>query len=271
MDDQDCVRFLQWVLPRLRMRWPGFRKVRKQVCKRIQHRMNELELPDADAYRDYLLAHADEWSVVNHACRVTVSRFNRDRAVLEKLASVVLPALADAETLAAGHRLRAWSAGCAMGEEAYSLVLIWHKRVAGTYSNLDIEVTGSDIDETLLARARRACYAYSSLKALPQPWLRSSFDQQDDEYCLDPRLRSKVQFVHGDIRDRPAMGPFHIVFCRNLAFTYFDTTLQLEMLEYLRGCLVGGGALVTGGHESLPKGLAGFDTWPECRAIYRKQ
>ena len=79
MLDQDCVRFLQWVLPRLRMRWPGFRKVRRQVCRRLQHRMNELELPGADAYRDYLLGHADEWPVVEHACRVTVSRFNRDR------------------------------------------------------------------------------------------------------------------------------------------------------------------------------------------------
>lgn len=158
-----------------------------------------------------------------------------------------------------------------MGEEAYSLVLIWHERLAGNYPHLDIEVTGTDIDETVLARARRACYAYSSLKALPQAWLHSSFKQQNDEYCLDPILRGKVQFVPGDIRDRSPMGPFHIVFCRNLAFTYFDKALQLEILEYLRGCLLPGGALVTGGHESLPEEQAGFETWPECRAIYRKQ
>ncbi|MHC4815514.1 MAG: CheR family methyltransferase, partial [Planctomycetota bacterium] len=54
MDDQECVRFLQWALPRLRMRWPGFRKVRRQVSRRIDRRLRELELADVTAYRTYL-------------------------------------------------------------------------------------------------------------------------------------------------------------------------------------------------------------------------
>ena len=60
MKDSDCVHFLQWALPRLRLRWSGFRRVRRQVCKRIARRLRELELSDLDAYRDYLAAKPSE-------------------------------------------------------------------------------------------------------------------------------------------------------------------------------------------------------------------
>jgi len=59
MKDTECVRFMQWALPRLRMRWPGFRKVRRQVCKRINRRIRELRLNDVKCYREYLQVHQD--------------------------------------------------------------------------------------------------------------------------------------------------------------------------------------------------------------------
>lgn len=63
MKDTECVQFLQQVLPRLRLQWPGFRKVRTQVCKRIQRRAKELGLADSLAYRAHLEIHRDEWDV----------------------------------------------------------------------------------------------------------------------------------------------------------------------------------------------------------------
>ena len=115
MEDSECVRFLQQTLPQLRMRWAGFRKVRKQVCKRIQRRLNELGLADIDAYRDFLRNQADEWPTLEFCCRVTVSRFYRDRSVLAHIGEDVLPALAESAVNAGENRLSAWSAGCAMG------------------------------------------------------------------------------------------------------------------------------------------------------------
>ena len=270
MKDECCVRFLQWVLPQLHMRWPGFRKVRKQVCKRLQRRISELELVDVDAYRSYLQAHTDEWPVLDYLCRVTVSRFYRDKIVLEHIRSEVLPELAQHAIAAGDALLHGWSAGCAMGEEAYSLILIWDRTISADYPQLDIQVIGSDIDEVLLQRARCACYPYGSIKALPDTWWMSAFTQQRNAYCLEARLRSKVTFIRQDIRDRLDTGPFHIVFCRNMAFTYFDTALQLEMLEHIRSCLVDGGALIIGGHEALPDGCSGFEQWSKQRAIFRK-
>ena len=85
MNDADCVEFLQWALPRLRMRWAGFRKVRGQVCKRIGRRLKELGLGDIDAYRSYLDKHSEEWEILDGLCRITISRFHRDRKVFECL------------------------------------------------------------------------------------------------------------------------------------------------------------------------------------------
>jgi len=81
MTDLECILFLQWALPRLRLRWARFRKVRRQVCKRISSRMRELELPDTAAYRSFLEAHPAEWPLLDSLCRVTISRFCRDCAV----------------------------------------------------------------------------------------------------------------------------------------------------------------------------------------------
>ncbi|MBT8129062.1 MAG: chemotaxis protein CheR [Gammaproteobacteria bacterium] len=270
MHDDSCVRFLQWALPRLQKRWPGFRKVRRQVCKRIQRRITTLELADADDYRRYLQTNDREWPLLDHLCRVTVSRFYRDRVILEHVASDVLPQLARLAQQAGEHALRGWSAGCAMGEEAYTLILIWDQLLSDQFSRLDIDVTGSDIDERLLQRAARACYSHSSVKALPEAWLQSSFAHAGDDFCLNSRLRSKADFIRQDIRDKIGTGPFHIAFCRNMAFTYFEHALQLEILSYLHRSLVPGGALVIGGHESLPQSHSGFEPWSTFRAIYRK-
>ena len=94
MKDEQCVRFLQWALPQLHMRWPGFRKVRKQVCKRVSARMRDLSLTDIDGYKVYLQDHTDEWVELDALCRITISRFYRDQGVFAILQQQVLPALA---------------------------------------------------------------------------------------------------------------------------------------------------------------------------------
>ena len=75
MHDPDCTAFLQWALPRLDLRWAGFRRVRTQVCKRLKRRMHLLGLPGFVAYRDRLEADPDEWRVVDDCCRITNARF----------------------------------------------------------------------------------------------------------------------------------------------------------------------------------------------------
>lgn len=268
MRDDACVRFLQEVLPRLGLRWAGFRKVRAQVCKRLRRRIGDLGLPNLDAYRDHLAVAPAEWTLLDSFLRITISRFYRDRGIFEDLAVTVLPELHRLARRAGAGRLRAWSAGCASGEEPYSFVLLDYFRSAEK-NRLPLEITATDLDSVLLDRARAACYEAGSLRELPRPWLESAFRRRGDQYCLEPRFKKDVVFLRQDIRKEAPAGPFHLVACRNLAFTYFDEPLQREVLSRIAGATAPGGFLILGGRESLPAGQRIF--MMKLRGIYRKQ
>jgi chemotaxis protein methyltransferase CheR len=222
----DCVAFLQWALPRLGRRWAGYRKVRRQVCRRVRHRFADLGLDGFDAYRAHLEARREEWAVLDGLMNVTISRFNRDRGVFEYLRDEILE-----------PGMRVWSAGCASGEEPYTLALLC--------DGLDIIAT--DIDPMMLRRAEAARYPPSALRELPD---RSAFTHG----VLDERYRRHVTFKQHDVRDDPPPGPFDLVLCRNLAFTYFDEATQRDVLRRIASVT---NVLVIGAHERLPDGETG--------------
>jgi chemotaxis protein methyltransferase CheR len=268
--DRRCVDFLQWALPRLGLRWAGFRKVRRQVCRRLRRRLGELELADLDAYREHLEAHPEEWTVLDALTPITISRFYRDAQVFRALEDEVLPALAAAAAADARDRLGAWSAGCASGEEAYTLALLWHGTLATRFPTLRLEVLASDIDPAMLRRAREATYDASSLRDLPARWRDRGFTRRGRRYCVRPEHRDLVSVRHHDLRTPPPAEPFDVVLCRNAAFTYLAAAGELTALARLTGTLRRGGALVIGLHESLPEPHPGLTAWPGTRAIFRR-
>ncbi len=269
MQDSECVQFLQNVLPRLQMRWPGFRKVRKQVCKRIGRRLRELELADTTAYTDYLAAHPDEWQRLDALCRISISRFYRDRGVFDTLRDTVLPDLAAAAQRRGDNALRVWSAGCASGEEPYTFQLLWHLDLAQKFSELGLCITATDADEHLLDRARRGVYPLGCLKELPPAWISEAFEPTGDGLQIRPVYREGVAFVRQDIRETAPDGPFDLILCRYLAFTYFDEALQRSVLDRLLAHLRSGGYLVIGKQESLPDMTPDLDVLDRRLPIYR--
>ena len=257
MTDEDCVRFLQWALPRLQLRWPGFRRVRRQVCRRIQRRIGELGLVDVARYREYLAENEAEWKVLETCCRVTISSFYRDRRVFEHLGADVLPALAQRTLDRGSSTLRCWSAGCASGEEPYTLALVWGLQVGPRFPNVRAWILGTDLDDAVLERARSAIYPASSVKDLPTGWLERSFLAVGDGYRLADEFRS-VEFRAQDLRREMPEQRFQLILCRNLAFTYFDQALQAQVLARLHERLDPGGVLVVGRRESIPTDSSGF-------------
>jgi chemotaxis protein methyltransferase CheR len=269
MRDAECVGFLQWALPRLRMRWRGFRKVRRQVCRRVENRFRELDLPGFDQYRAYLEGDPAEWERLDELCHVTVSRFNRDRAVFDFLQRTVLPVLAH-RAREHGAALEAWSAGCASGEEAHTLALLWHLALGRDFAGIDLRVLATDVDEVMLRRAHHAEYPQSSVRALPESWRQTAFVQRGSLYRLRRELLPGVTVRRHDLRhDRPD-GPFHLVLCRNVAFTYFELDLQEVVATRLATCVRPGGALVLGAHETLPERVPAFVPWSESLRVYRR-
>jgi chemotaxis protein methyltransferase CheR len=157
---------------------------------------------------------------------VTISRFNRDRGVFTYLRDHVLQ-----------PGMRVWSAGCASGEEPYTLALLC--------DGLDILAT--DVEPELLRRAEAARYPPSALRELPD---REAFA----DGVLAERYRRHVTFALHDIRDDPPPGPFDLVLCRNVAFTYFDEATQRDVLRRIASVT---NLLVIGAHERLPDGETG--------------
>ncbi len=270
MKDDDCVRFLQAVLPRLHMRWEGFRKVRRQVCKRVQRRMRKLGLPNVSAYQTHLDAYPNEWRVLDGYCRITISRFYRDQHVFQDLEHQVLPTLVHEALERDQAKLRVWSAGCGSGEEPYTLTLLWGLRLQSQFPALGLQIAATDADEIMLQRARSACYSAGALKDLPAQWRDIGFTERDDEFCLTPEFHRQVELLQQDLRHEMPPGDYDLILCRNLAFTYYALDLQREILERLAQRLRPAGALVIGAHECLPDGACGFKPWAGCRAIYRR-
>ncbi|NTV53828.1 MAG: chemotaxis protein CheR [Syntrophaceae bacterium] len=272
MTDQDCILLLQWALPRLRLQWTGFRKVRRQVCKRISWRMRELDLPDAAAYCSYLKQRPDEWQVLDSLCRVTISRFFRDKRVFQFLEQQVLPYLAYPLLAGGEHELRCWSIGCASGEEPYTLAILWETVFRTRFPGIMIMIVATDADETMMERSRGGCYTSGSLKELPVEWVARAFKASGRNYCISDDFKERVTFLRQDIRKSTPEGRFHLVLCRNSVFTYFDEGLQEKMLEQIAAKLLPGGALVIGIHESLPRGQGReqFEVWSDRLKVFRK-
>ena len=254
------------------MRWVGFRKVRRQVCKRIDRRLKGLGLPSIASYSSYLSSHRQEWQVLDSLCRISVSRFCRDQRVFDFLTKTVLPDLARSAVASGQSTLQCWSAGCASGEEPYTLSILYKLGVYPQLPDLPpigLDVVATDADPHLLQRAEDGCYPASSLRDLPPSWISLAFERVGDAYSIRERFRHGVHFLRQDIRKELPVGPFRLILCRNLAFTYFEPVLQREVLLKLLPRLVAGGALIIGQRESLPREISVLEDWNPSLGVYR--
>lgn len=250
--DPELVAFLQWALPQRGLRWRGFRRVRSTVRKRLSDRLGALGLESLGEYRALLERDPREWDAFEPMCRIPISRFHRDRAVFDYLRAEILPERARAAARDA-RPVRVWSAGCASGEEPYTVAILWDLEVPHETA---IEILATDADEHMLERARRGCYRSGSLRELPEHLRDAAFRREGELWCVHERHRGSVTFRCEDLRDAMPDGPFDVILCRYLAFNYFDEPLQRIIAGRLVDRLREDGALIIGAHDSLPSGVA---------------
>lgn len=267
---KDCIAFLKWYLPRAGLHWPGCRRVHRLVCKRLNRRMAELGMSQLAQYRPWLAEHPDELARIDAMCRIPVSRSYRDRDVFQAIGAMVLPAAAGEATRSSAGSIRCWSAGCASGEEPFTMLLVWHFQVARDWPQLGLRLLATDADEVAISRARAACYAPSALKDLPRAWVDRAFRRVNGLCCLNCTFRDQVEFVMQDITQIMPDGTFEIILCRNLVFTYFDETRRLRTHSGLVDRLTPRGFLVLGKHEALPPGSNGLTRLSPNLPIYQR-
>lgn len=214
--------------------------------------MRDLALGSLDDYRRYLEEHDEEWRVLDDRCRIVVSHFYRDPDLFDKLRDHVLPSLAANARRENRSVVAVWSAGCACGEEPWTLRVLWDRHVQRMHADVSMSIIATDADARVLARAQQAQYPRSSLRNAPHDWRTEVFSLRDGNYRLDDKWRHGVEFAQQDLRCEMPDGPFDLILCRNLAFTYFDKPLRSAVAEQLRARLRPCGQIVVGAHEVLP-------------------
>jgi chemotaxis protein methyltransferase CheR len=201
----------------------------------------------------YLLE-IDRNDETRHQCErlmtVSISRFFRDRKLWEVLQAEIFPELIEKNK----RKLRAWSAGCASGEEAYSLKILWAVSTASIDPVPDLELTATDLNTSYLERARTGIYPSSSLRELPEPLRSAHFQAQagGKRYALRAPLKEGITWqVHDLISDTPD-SQFHLIFLRNNLLTYYGDEKKRPALKKVIDHLSTGGFLIIGSHETLP-------------------
>jgi chemotaxis protein methyltransferase CheR len=272
MRDSDCIQFLQWCLPKMQLRWAGYRKVRRQVCKRIARRIQELKLSDINEYKDYLNKHYDEWLHMDSLSHITISRFYRDKGVFDLLRIDILPYLASRSAANNLGAINCLSIGSCGGEEPYTLQILWKLFIEPYVADAPIfKIIATEVNPQLLNRAREGFYNFSSLKDLPDECIEQAFTLRGRRYVIQDRFKENIQFCCLDIRHQLPQESFHLILCRNLVFTYFEESLQNRIIKKIISKLLPYGFLIVGAHEKFTSARLDLVPYKNQKCIYIKK
>ncbi|MDB5932322.1 MAG: signal transduction histidine kinase with CheB and CheR [Polaromonas sp.] len=220
---------------------------RATVLRRIERRLQVRALPDLPAYRDYLRTHPEEAKPLLQDMLISVTNFFRDQEAFQALERDVLPALF--RNRQPDEPIRAWVAGCATGEEVYSVTMLLKEQMDLHNCAADLQVFATDIDERAISLGRNALYPASIRTDVSPGRLRQFFTQEQDQFRVVKHLREKVLFANHNVLRDPPFSRLDLVCCRNLLI-YLDRAAQSRVLEMFRFALKPKGYLFLGSSES---------------------
>jgi len=246
--------------------WAGFRKVRKGVKKRVRRHMEQLGCFRIEDYIEHIHRNPYARNECDRCLMVTISRFFRDRRLWDHLQHHVLPALIDRYQ----DGLAAWSAGCANGEEPYSLAMIYKEAAASSRFAAHLHILATDADDAGLLRAAAGLYPASSLSEIPEHLKTRYFFKVRGgrQWRIDPGLREDITWQVHHLLEAPPLGPFHLIFLRNNLLTYYQGAVIEDALAHIAVSLVPDGVLILGSHERLPANDLAFIRSPACPWVY---
>jgi chemotaxis methyl-accepting protein methylase len=230
--------------------WTGYRKVRKGVKKRLSRHMQQLHCRHMADYLDLLERDRHCRKRCKQLLTVPVSRFFRDRQLWETFEHKLLPEMALRYT----KRLTVWSAGCACGEEAYSVKIVWASMTQNKKALPDLYLVATDTNPENLGRARKGIYRASSLREVPPQWIAAHFAplKGSKSHQIKPNLMRGIIWMQHDFLAQPPHVLFNIIFLRNSLLTYYRKPLQQEALRRILKQLSRPGLLIVGSRETCP-------------------
>ncbi len=237
------------------------------LVRRVQRRMQVLQIRTVPAFISHLEQEPREVKLLFREMLIGVTQFFRDPFAFDALASNVIPKLLANKQ--GGDQVRVWVAGCATGEEVYSIAILFKEALGNQVSAPRVQIFGSDIDDRAIARARTGRYR-GPLAGVSAERLARWFTPLEDDYCVSKEVREMCVFsAHSLIKD-PPFSKLHLVSCRNVMI-YFDRDLQDRAIRNFHYALAPGGFLFLGASEGVTRNAPMFVTVDKKNRIFERR
>jgi chemotaxis protein methyltransferase CheR len=247
------------------------------LMKSIDRRLAETGLRTYQAYAGLLSENLPEALGLFQSLNINYSEFFRNALTFAVLEQIVLPCLVEAREKTGRAEIRIWSAGCAAGQEVYSVALLLDELAAVRGKPVPCRIFATDTNASELVAAQKGVFETSAVKNVRLKHLRTAFTQQGELFTLAPRIRNQVDFSDYDLLDGdttcPAVsifGDFDLILCANLLFYYRPDVREL-ILKKLHHCLKDNGYLVTGEAERMiVRQISGFHAVVPPASVFQK-
>jgi len=221
---------------------------RTSLSRRIDKRMQAVGVDDYLSYLDHLEVDPEEFAQLFNTILLNVTSFFRDPPAWEYLSAEVLPRLTAEKP--AGEPIRVWSAGCASGEEAYTLAMVVAEALGPKAVRERVKIYATDVDEEALDQARQARYTPKQVEGVPPELLERYFDRNGDGLVFSKELRRSVIFGRHDLLQDAPISRIDLLVCRN-TLMYLNSETQAHVLARFSFALREGGYLMLGKAEML--------------------
>jgi two-component system CheB/CheR fusion protein len=239
---------------------------RSSLMRRVLVRMQTLSVKGFASYLDFLQVDPEEFTRLFNTILINVTSFFRDAPYWEYLRDEVLPGLVRP---GASEPIRVWSAGCASGEEAYSIAMLLSEAIGPEVYKERVKIYATDVDEEALSQARHAVYGPRTAEDVPAPLLEKYFDRQEDRYVFSKELRRSIIFGRHDLIQDAPISRVDLLTCRN-CLMYFNSEAQARILSRFHFALVPRGVLFLGKAETLLAQSATFEALDVKRRVFAK-
>ncbi|HEX8358175.1 MAG TPA: CheR family methyltransferase, partial [Segetibacter sp.] len=236
------------------------------ILRRIVRRAAFHHLEKLPEYLNFLKTSPEEVDALAKEFLISVSSFFRDAEAFEFLEKEIIPKIIEEATT--GDEIKLWVAGCATGEEAYSLAILLTEQLNNTSKSLTIKIFATDVDNDALLFASKGIYSESILKDVSEKRLEKHFIMEDGSYKIKPNLRKMLIFAHHDLIKNPPYGNMTLISCRNVLI-YMNPVLQNKIYKVLLYGLKRDGYLFLGPSENPFSIIDSLDTLDRRCKIYR--
>jgi two-component system CheB/CheR fusion protein len=221
---------------------------RSSLVRRVDKRMQSVGVGGYRDYIDYLEVHPEEFALLFNTILINVTTFFRDTAAWEYLSGEIVPRLLASKS--ADDPIRVWSAGCASGQESYSLAMALAENLGFSAFRERVKIYATDIDEEALGQARQAIYTPREVEGIPAPLLEKYFAFEGERYVFHPDLRRALIFGRHDLLQDAPISRIDLLACRN-TLMYFHTEAQAQIIARFHFALENSGYLFLGKAEMI--------------------